>query len=231
MRRYKHDWGKLLFLRVLLAGWALQAIHTLDRTERSLRLSLEILAIALTVSVMFTVSGSLSGWLILCSAVPIHTVLWVCDSGWLTGMRDCVGCVRNRGVHRTIDYLDFTKRIIAESATANAVLVYGSLSRRTFHERSDLDLRILRRRGIGAAIRLFFLCIVLRICGMYKYGVILDLKMVDTAEFLGREMRSDERPIVIFCAPGFAVPTAGEAYETLKREPQAFLRRQQNANP
>lgn len=230
MRTYKYNWGKLLFLRFLLVGWTLQGIHSLDRTEKILRIVLEVFITAFTVLILSTLISSLSGSLILICLVIVHTLFWICDSGWLTGMRECFGFIKNRGLNSTIDYLEFTKKIVEASATADAILVYGSLCRKEFHERSDLDLRIVRKLGVGAAIKLFLLCILLRFCGMYRFGVLLDLRIVDTIAILAKKMRNDEQPIVVFCAPGFNVPNPGEAYETLKHEPYVFLKKVTSAS-
>ncbi len=225
MRTYSYNWGKLLLVRFLLVGWTFQGIHTLDWTERTLRVALEVLISLLAMLLLFTAIDPVPVPLTAAALVIIHTAFWICDSSWLTGMRECLGFINNRGLHRTVDYLDFARSLVEKSAKANAILVYGSLCRRAFHKRSDLDLRIVRKTGVGAALTLFFLCIFLRLYGMYRFGVLLDLRMVDTMDFLRREMRSDEQPIVVLCAPGFCVPNPGEAYTTLRHNPQFFLRK------
>ena len=48
MRKYNRNWGKLLFLRWISVGWTLQGVHSLDRTEKLIRIIFEAAIIAIT---------------------------------------------------------------------------------------------------------------------------------------------------------------------------------------
>jgi predicted nucleotidyltransferase len=116
------------------------------------------------------------------------------------------------------------QRLLAKVDCAEAILVYGSLCRKRFHDKSDLDLRIIRRKGVIQTLNLFFICIWLRTIGVWFFNIPLDLKMIDNLHFLEKEMRYDEKPIVIFCRDSFEICNRGVEFKVLKENPKSFLR-------
>ena len=50
MRSYSINWGKFLFFRWFPVSWTLQAVHVLDRKERAFRIGLELIPVAVIVT-------------------------------------------------------------------------------------------------------------------------------------------------------------------------------------
>lgn len=65
--------------------------------------------------------------------------------------------------------------------------------------------------------------IKLRTVGIWKYKIPMDLKLVDSVEFLKKEMREDEHPIVPYNKYE-SFYNEGDSYEMLKRNPENYLR-------
>jgi len=223
MRQYKLNWGRYLLFRWLPVSWTLQAIHTLDKTEKYLRLSFEliILSLCLLILAIFNLANFTSA---IISIVAIHTLFWLFDSSAYVGLRECFGFIRNSGIVVAISYLNYVKWLLTKVDCSEAILVYGSLCRKKFHDKSDLDLRIIRRSGAMRTVKLFFICIWLRTIGVWFFNIPLDLKIVDNLHFLEKEMRDDEKPIVIFCRDSFEICNRGVEFKALKANPISFLR-------
>jgi predicted nucleotidyltransferase len=223
MRQYKFKWGRFLFFRWLPISWTLQAIHSLDKTEKVLRLCFELLLIFLS-WLMIATFGQLNYKIGIISIVVIHTIFGLFDSSAYVGLRECFVFIRNSGIKGIIAYLNYVQRLLAKVDCAEAILVYGSLCRKRFHDKSDLDLRIIRRKGVIQTLNLFFICIWLRTIGVWFFNIPLDLKMIDNLHFLEKEMRYDEKPIVIFCRDSFEICNRGVEFKVLKENPKSFLR-------
>ena len=80
-------------------------------------------------------------------------------------------------------------------SAVSGVMIFGSVSRRQWHERSDLDIRLLRRKGfvngIIAAAVLFREKVIALFCRQP-----LDIYLADDIRFL-KKMRADETPVFL----------------------------------
>ena len=111
--------------------------------------------------------------------------------------------------------------VFSKLSNIEAVLVYGSMSRRMFHNRSDLDIRIWQD---GFSLKTFFMVQKYRFIGIWKYRIPLDLKLVDSMEYLKREMRSDEKAIVGYSKDDKPVYNSGFTLSDIKANPSEYLR-------
>ena len=89
-----------------------------------------------------------------------------------------------------------------------------------YHDRSDLDLRVLQE---GISLKVFWQIQKLRFIGIWRYKIPLDLKLVDSIEYLIDEMREDEKPIVIYKAEQY-IYNEGASFSSLKDNPKDFLK-------
>lgn len=218
MRNYSYHWGKLLFVRWLVVSWTLQAIHVLDKRERTFRIILEL--IPLTIIAVFAFIGLYSWWFYLVCAIIVHTIFWLLDSTWLVGFREVYSKFRGKGLQSVINYVDWSIKVLQDCDNISAIAIYGSICRRKYHDRSDFDLRILQE---SYSLKTLFKMIQLRIVAIYKYRIPIDLKLVDSVEFLKKEMRRDEHPIVPYNKYK-TFYNEGDSYEILKANPKNYLR-------
>jgi predicted nucleotidyltransferase len=73
--------------------------------------------------------------------------------------------------------------------------LYGSMSRKQWHDRSDIDMRLLRCSGILNLIFAGFVMMRERLIA-FVYRQPLDIFLADDIAFLSK-MRSDERPLFL----------------------------------
>ncbi len=218
MRNYTYNWGRLLFFRWLIVSWTLQAVHVLDKREQIFRILIEL--IPLLFIGIFAWLGCYPWWVFGCCFLVIHTLFWLLDSTWLVGFREVCPKFKGKGLQSVIDYVDWCIKELKDCDNITAITIYGSICRHKYHDRSDFDLRIVQERS---SLKAFLKMVKLRIVAIYKYRIPIDLKLVDSVEFLKKEMRDDEHPIVPFNKYD-TFYNEGDKYETLKANPTDYLR-------
>ena len=218
MRNYSINWGRFLFFRWLPISWTLQAVHTLDTKERIFRVVLEFIPIAVIVAL--AVAGIYSWWVALALFVVLHTLFWLFDSTWLVGFREVYTGFKGKGIQSVIDFVDWSIEELKDCDNISAIAIYGSICRHMYHDRSDFDFRILQGTG---SLKTYFKMIKLRAVGIWRYKIPIDLKLVDSIDFLKREMREDEHPIVPY-NKNESFYNEGDKYELLKRNPQMYTK-------
>lgn len=218
MRNYSINWGRWLFFRWLPISWTLQAVHVLDTKEKIFRIVLELIPVA--VIVVLVAMGVYSWWVALALFVVLHTIFWLFDSTWLVGFREVYTDFRGKGIQSVIDFVDWSIKELKDCDNISAITIYGSICRHKYHDRSDFDLRIVQERS---SLKTFFKMIKLRTVAICKYRIPIDLKLVDSVEFLKREMREDEHPIVPY-NKYVSFYNEGDSYEMLKANPEKYLR-------
>lgn len=218
MRNYSIKWGRLLFFRWLPVSWCLQAVHVLDKSERNFRIALELIPILIIVGL--AALNVYSWWVALALFVILHTIFWLLDSTWLVGFREVYTGFKGKGIQSVIDFIDLCMEELKDCDNISAITIYGSICRHQYHERSDFDLRIVQNKK---SLKTYFKMIKLRAIGIWKYKIPIDLKLVDSVDYLRKEMREDEHPIVPFKRCGFYY-NEGDSYEMLKSHPENYLR-------
>lgn len=220
MRNYTYSWGYFLFFRWFAASWLLHGVHVLDKTEKYLYVFFEVLLIVVVFGIMYAL-GCQTWWAYLIALIMVHTITWLTDSHWLVGFREVDKKFSSKGIILTLEYIEMVSHVFSKLSNIEAVLVYGSMSRRMFHNRSDLDIRIWQD---GFSLKTFFMVQKYRFIGIWKYRIPLDLKLVDSMEYLKREMRSDEKAIVGYSKDGKPVYNSGFTLSDIKANPSEFLR-------
>lgn len=218
MRKYSVNWGKFLILRWLSVSWTLQGVHVLDMKEKIFRIVLEF--IPTIVIVTLSIMGLYPWWVTLCVFVTLHTAFWLFDSTWLVGFREVYPGFKGKGIRSIINFVDWSIEELKDCDNITAITIYGSICRHKYHDRSDFDLRIVQER---ASLKCFFKMIKLRTVAIYKYRIPIDLKLVDSVDFLKKEMRGDERPIVPYNKYD-SFYNEGDSYEMFKADPDSYKR-------
>ena len=220
MRDYKIKWGKYLLFRWILVSWTLQAVHVLDKSERIFRIFLELFFLFPAI-VIYDTSNSNSKIYAFAYVIAIHSLFYLFNSTWLVGYREVNKKFKGKGIQSIVDFSKYVKEDI-KNCDYNAILLYGSLARKKYHIRSDLDIRIIKSSNYN--IKLFFKAIKYRAIGIWKYKIPVDLKVVDTMDYLKKEMRDDEHPIIISKKENFEVYNEGVPFEFLEKSPNEFVK-------
>jgi len=214
--------GKYRALRNIPAGWALQAIHSTVRTERFFRIVLEVVILIVTGLVLWatdylTIPSSLI------TLVVTHTIFWFITGNFWVYMLDSFLWIENPGIKTILSFVEFTKKQLTRTNSVEAILIYGSMCRGQFHQRSDLDLRVVRRRDAMTGLIALPIGLLMR---AYSFFLVLpvDLQVVDGAEFLEKQMREDERPIVVFRRDDFHSVQFGISFEEVLKDPRIIMR-------
>lgn len=218
MRNYKHNWGRFLFVRWLLVSWTLQAIHVLDKSERMFRIFIELIPALLLFALWIIDACPL--WLFVLLLFFVHTLFWLFDSTWLVGFREVYLKFRGKGIKSVIEFVDWSLVELKACDNITAVTIYGSICRHMYHDRSDFDFRIVQERG---RLKTYFKMIKLRIVAIWRYHIPIDLKLVDSVDFLKEEMREDEHPIVPYNRYA-SFYNEGDSYSQLKNNPSSYLK-------
>lgn len=217
--------GRYRALRNLPVGFVLQILHSTDRTERWLRILTELVLLSVVAKCLLAVS-LVHDWVgaLLISSILVHFVSWLFIGNFWVYMLGSFLWVRNPGITKVLDYVSFCEGVFAATDACDAILIYGSMSRSMFHGRSDLDLRVVRRRGVWHALKAIYAGMYVRVVSFFR-GIPVDLQVVDSMEFLTNSMREDELPIVVYSRYSGIVPNPGYSYRDVLREPATVLRR------
>jgi predicted nucleotidyltransferase len=178
-------------------GWAHQGFFYLDRTQRLGRVVFEIVpavVLAGLISVAARISLSDVG-LWAASLAVTHTLNWVLNGNWWAGMLFTFPGLRNPGERATRDYLAGMADRLQKDHAISGVMIFGSVSRGQWHDRSDLDVRLLRRPGWRHGVAGVLVLSRERLIGLLVRQP-LDVYLADDIPFL-KKMRADEQPVFL----------------------------------
>ena len=178
-------------------GWAHQGFFYLDRTQRIGRVVFEIVPTAVLAWLIGQVGGiPLSSIGLWCGSLfVVHTLNWVLNGNWWAGLLFTFPHLRNRGDRATCDYLNRMAGRLQRTRSISGVMVFGNVSRGQWHERSDLDVRLLRRQGVWNAMAGVLALTQERWIALWARQP-LDIYLADDIAFL-RKMRDDETPVFL----------------------------------
>ncbi len=181
----------------LPCGWAHQGFFYLDRTQRIGRVICEIVPTALLAGLMSGGAGiPLSNvWLWCVSLFLAHTLNWVLNGNWWAGILFAFPSLRNRGDRATCGYLNAMAERLKRDRAISGAMIFGSIARGQWHERSDLDVRLLRRPGAWNGVTGVLILLRERWIALWSRQP-LDIYLADGIPFLKR-MRADEPPVFL----------------------------------
>jgi len=178
-------------------GWAHQGFFYLDRTQRIGRVVFEVVPTLILAALIGRIGRiPLSSiWLWCVSLFIAHTLNWVLNGNWWAGLLFAFPGLHNRGDRATCDYLNAMADRLKRDRAISGAMIFGSVSRGEWHERSDLDVRLLRQRGLRSGIAGVLILSRERWIALWARQP-LDIYLADDVSFL-RSMRKDERPIFL----------------------------------
>jgi predicted nucleotidyltransferase len=165
------------------------------------------------------------GTKLLTAFIIIHSISWLLIGNFWVYMLDSFYWVKNPGIDSIIYYVEQVRLAYRFKDSAKAILIYGSMCRNSFHNRSDLDLRVIRRKGIKASVVSIFIGFFVRTLAFIR-RIPVDLQIVDSECFLEKQMRPDEFPIIVYLSPDFKLKRKGIGFDKVKKEPSIVLRSQ-----
>jgi hypothetical protein len=216
--------GKYRAIRNITVGWVTHAIHSTDFSERLFRIVIEILLFLLCFTLVINWEPFKTDILISAavSIIVCHTIMWLFDGNFWIYMLDSFYWVRNPGINRILSYVRMCRRILKIADLSNAILIYGSMCRAEFHNRSDLDLRVIRRTDSWLGILCLPIAFFLRIISFFIL-LPVDLQVVDSMGFINEQMRKDEFPIVVYLRNGFSLKSIGKKFSDIENNPSSVL--------
>lgn len=178
-------------------NWFHQGITYMDRTEMVFRIVSEFCA-TLVLWLIFSRFGKSfyqNAIMFIMAGAIVHTLCWVLISNFWAGILFTFPRLNNPGEAATCEYLNRMGERLRKSNSISAVAVFGSVSRGQWHDRSDIDLRLLRRPGVINGIMAVFVTMRERMLACLARQPI-DMYLADDIAFL-KKMREDEPPLFL----------------------------------
>jgi len=175
---------------LVLSSWLFQGILYMDRTEKYFKLGLDVLmGLGLYFLGFRLVGHTLS---IVVSMGFAHTMNWVFNGQVCVLLKD-LGWLR-KGSQVNM-YLEDLERRIRSERSILAAATYGSLARDELSDTSDLDIRVLRSKGLSNGLRACLFVLRERSRAFLK-AFPLDIYVIDDSSLATCRMRED--PIIIW---------------------------------
>lgn len=182
---------------VTLKQWIHQGFTYLDRTEMFWRVVWEFVPFALVFALLHWGCGVRPWVAVLVGFLVAHTLNWVFNFNFWTCLDFTFPSIRNPGNDATIDYLRRMQARMMKNEAVTGCMIYGSLSRGVWHNKSDLDMRIIGQPGFANGFKIYWAVFRERLFAVGERQP-LDLYQADGVRFLKR-MRKDEFPIFLKC--------------------------------
>ena len=184
-------------LRNLPRNWLHQGVTYMDRGEAVFRVALETLEILLLAGLLLVWRGKFVdvGVPLAIAAVAAHTFNWVTNGNFWALILFAFPMLRNRGDAATCSYLNAMAERLRRRRSISALALFGSVARGEWHERSDVDVRLLRFGGFGCWLGANLLLVGERFRAFLSRQPI-DVYLGDDADFF-EKMRKDEPPIFL----------------------------------
>jgi len=180
----------------LLRNWLHQALSYMDAGELVFRIFIEGLETAVIFWIITEMNIDIPVYVEIVTALLIaHTINWIFNGNfWALWLFASPGA-KNRGEKATVNYLLGMKGRLKRSGCIGGLALYGSAARGSWHTKSDLDVRVIRRKGFLNLICANIVIMRERFLALL-YRQPMDLFLADGIDFL-RKMRIDENPVFL----------------------------------
>ena len=176
----------------ILRNWAHQGFFYLDKTEMFYRILWGIIPILIINSI---INPNYTLFTLIVVTILVHTYNWITNNNFWAVLIHSVPSLKNPGEKTTISYLCKMQKRLVNSNSISGVLIYGSISRNKWHDRSDIDIRFFRKKGIYNGFVSYLLLRRERIIALINKQP-LDAYIADDIKFL-KKMRRDEYPFFL----------------------------------
>jgi len=216
--------GRYRAIRNLCIGWITHAIHSTDYSERIFRIIIEIL-LMLVLLIYFYYWSPFQRDIIASAIVAFivsHTIMWLLDGNFWVYVLDSFDWMKNPGIDKIVSYVKLCRKLFQLGDLTEAILIFGSMSRGEFHNKSDLDLRIVRRKDSILGILCLPVALFLRALSFFMV-LPVDLQVSDSFNFLDRQMRKDEIPIVVYTRDSFRFRESKNNFCEIEKNPSSVF--------
>lgn len=180
---------------IIVSNWTFQGMLYADKTERSFRLLLDcLMTLVLYTFFINLVLDQYTG--LVFSFFIAHTVNWIFN-GQLFVLSRYIG-FKPRKSNNFCKFLSELKYRAEREKSIQLIAVYGSMSRKELSENSDLDVRIVRKKGFLNGLRACLFGFSERMRALFN-SFPLDLYIIDSTDHLYK-IRKDEAAIVVYKA-------------------------------
>ena len=187
---------------MILGNWLLQGIWYMDRSERAFTAAVELILFGISFGLLKALTGTDLLLALVASSVVTHTLNWILNGHFWALMLETRFSRMRTGKDRLLAYANKMSERLLDRRCFTSMYVYGSMSRGTPGETSDLDIRLVLAPGFTNRIRGCFATSVERARAFLKHFP-LDVHAVDSSDRL-QGMRADETPIALFQHEGTA---------------------------
>lgn len=189
------DYSILIRLPILtLSSWLFQGMLYMDQTEKHFKLLLDVLLFICLYIIINSLSEFSNYIVFLASILIAHTLNWVFN-GQIFVLLKNLKLIKNDS-YRFFQYVDDLQSRIENEQSIQSAATYGSLSRNSLKETSDLDVRIIRKSGTLNGIKACFFVLLERSRGLISRFPI-DIFVLDSTDSLGK-LNDDEPPIILY---------------------------------
>ncbi|MEM1831806.1 MAG: hypothetical protein QXJ97_09800 [Desulfurococcaceae archaeon] len=165
----------------LVVNWAFQGVKIADATENGFRLLLDFTFFV----VAYIISGSLS--ISILALVIAHTINYLINSN---GPRIQVVLGKKTDVEYSLQAIENYVKNNPPSGYVEAVVVFGSVIKKSISKYSDIDIRVVRRKGIKNALLSLLWTMKFRLY-MWRHGIPGDI-FIATREKITKTIKPDE---------------------------------------
>ena len=183
--------------QTLIKNWIHQGLLYMDRGEQIFKLFIEAVEFLL---IFVFLSGFVKNDLgvtgiAMSSFLIVHTFNWITNNLFWSIVMFAFPNLKNRGMEKTVQYLENMADRLRGNKSISGMALYGSISRRQWHNRSDLDIRLLRAPGGFNLLLANFVMMRERFIA-FLLRQPTDIFLADDVKFLAK-MRSDENPVLL----------------------------------
>lgn len=180
-----------------ISQWIHQGFTYLDKTEMFYRVVWEIIPFTIFYFLLTTCAGVSMFISITVSFILSHTLNWIFNYNFWTGIDFTIPKFRNLGNDGTIYYLRNVQKRVEKYDFITGCILYGSISRSVYGDKSDIDMRLLRSPGFFNGFKAYIVTFRERLIAV-KSKCPMDLYLADDVKFL-LKLRKDEKPVFLKC--------------------------------
>lgn len=177
-------------LVIVLINWTFQSLLYMDKTEKAFKLTLDLILFVIFFIILKQFMAIYAALLI--SLIIAHTINWIIN-GHIYALLKTFGVVKTKP-DVFIQYLDNLKEKSSKENSILLVATFGSLSREELNENSDLDVRIVRKKGNINGLKTCIFTLMERSWAFFNKFP-LDLYLLDNFEEISK---LKEDPVLVY---------------------------------
>lgn len=187
--------GRLKILHNTIFGWIFQGIFSLGKEEFIFRVSSELLIVGFIGYYLYTkFCFKYFLILLLISLFIVHTFYWLLNDSFWVYILLSFEKMKNPGIFNMLKFSLNVKLFMFRYC--DLILIYGSICRNEFHERSDLDMIAVKRNSLAGFLS-YPVASLIRAYAFFK-KIPLSLYVFERVDYIYKRIRKDEIPIILY---------------------------------